>query len=211
MIAWHQVAIIVPNAFPCRNSPIKFALNTKYVGLNSRFTAKSFWCYPFFRIQGSLDLESSLKKFQAIQIEHAKCHAKMLICPIGTYIYSSAISNTISHPLVLFILLKLFSHFRRFYVVSSQDGHLPPGTPCHSKDPRSSQAYCVMGKCLNFGKDMTLSELSEETLSDIKEIVIKPRSLRYVRTFTEKELIATTGQRGKIYYMIIFRAVIYLL
>ena len=68
-----------------------------------------------------------------------------------------------------------------------------------------------MGKCLNFGKDMTLSELSEETLSDIKEIVIKPRSLRCVRTFTEKELIATTGQRGKIYYMIIFRAVIYLL
>ena len=64
---------------------------------------------------------------------------------------------------------------------------------------------------MNFGKDMTLSELSEETLSDIKEIVIKPRSLRCVRTFTEKELIDTTGQRGKIYYMIIFRAVIYLL
>ena len=104
MIAWHQVAIIVPNAFPCRNSPIKFALNTKYVGLNSRFTAKSFWCYPFFRIQGSLDLESSLKKFQAIQIEHAKCHAKMLICPIGT----ATIFISISYPFIPFMILKRF-------------------------------------------------------------------------------------------------------
>ena len=39
----------------------------------------------FIRIQGSLDLESSLKKFQVIPIEHAKCHARMQICHIGTF------------------------------------------------------------------------------------------------------------------------------
>ena len=149
-----------------------------------------------------------MKKFQVIQIEHAKCHARMQICPIGTS------TNLNFFMIPIRIHLSLFHsvfRFHRFYVVSSQDGHLPPGTPCHSKDPKSSQAYCVMGKCLNFGKDMTLSELSEETLSDINEIVIKPRSLRYVHVQSRKKLIATTGQRGKIYYMIIFRAVIYLL
>ena len=129
MIAWHQVAIIVPNAFPCRNSPIKFALNTKYVGLNSRFIAISFWCYPFFRIQDSLDLESSLKKFQAIQIEHAKCHAKMRICPIGT----ATIFNSISYPLTIH-----FSLFKRFFSFSQV---LRRFKPWRTPTPRNSLPF----------------------------------------------------------------------
>ena len=40
-----------------------------------------------------------------------------------------------------------------------------------------------MGKCLEFGNDMTPKQvLSNETLSDIREMVInKPRSLRFKR------------------------------
>ena len=46
----------------------------------------------------------------------------------------------------------------------------------------SSKAYCVMGKCLEFGKDMTPKyKLSNETLTHIRKIVVRPRSLRFKR------------------------------
>ena len=71
----------------------------------------------------------------------------------------------------------------RYYVVSSTDGFLPLGTPCAKNSKFKKKSFCVMGKCLEFGNDMTPKQvLSNETLSDIREMVInKPRSLRLKR------------------------------
>ena len=71
----------------------------------------------------------------------------------------------------------------RYYVVSSKDGFLPPGTPCAKNSKFKKKSFCVMGKCLEFGNDMTPKQvLSNETLSDIRGMVInKPRSLRLKR------------------------------
>ena len=71
----------------------------------------------------------------------------------------------------------------RYYVISSTDGFLPPGTPCAKNSKFKKKSFCVMGKCLEFGNDMTPKQvLSNETLSDIREMVInKPRSLRLKR------------------------------
>ena len=71
----------------------------------------------------------------------------------------------------------------RYYVVSSKDGFLPPGTPCAKNSKFKKKSFCVMGRCLEFGNDMTPKQvLSNETLSDIRGMVInKPRSLRLKR------------------------------
>ena len=65
----------------------------------------------------------------------------------------------------------------RFYVVSSSDGRMPSGTPCGGLNER---AFCVMGKCLEFGPDQTplQYEMSGKTLSDIENVIKKPRSMR---------------------------------
>ena len=81
---------------------------------------------------------------------------------------------------------------------------MPPGTSC-SKD-LVSKSYCVMGKCLEFGKDMTPKyELSEENLSDIKKkITIKPRSLlRFKRElFIEPPKLVAVNQSSAIQEMV---------
>ena len=72
--------------------------------------------------------------------------------------------------------MKLSFYFR-FYVVSSSDGRMPSGTPCGGPNQR---AFCVMGKCLEFGPDQTplQYEMSGKTLSDIENVIKKPRSMR---------------------------------
>ena len=60
-------------------------------------------------------------------------------------------------------------------MVSSSDGRMPSGTPCG----QSEKAFCVMGKCLEFGPDQTplQYEISGETLTNIENVMKKPRSL----------------------------------
>lgn len=71
----------------------------------------------------------------------------------------------------------------RFYVVSSKDGWFPTGTSCGSDIER---AFCVLGKCLEFGQDRTpLYAVSNETMRDIQQILNRPRSLRH---FHKREL-----------------------
>ena len=91
-------------------------------------------------------------------------------------------------PIILYfkIFCSTFSilfYSYRYYVISSTDGFLPPGTPCAKNSKFKKKSFCVMGKCLEFGNDMTPKQvLSNETLSDIREMVInKPRSLRLKR------------------------------
>ena len=52
---------------------------------------------------------------------------------------------------------------------------MPSGTPCG----QSEKAFCVMGKCLEFGPDQTplQYEISGETLTNIENVMKKPRSL----------------------------------
>lgn len=77
------------------------------------------------------------------------------------------------------LTLKLGIVFR-FYVVSSKDGWLPSGTSCSSQASRN--AFCVLGKCLEFGEDLTpMYDLTEEAMKDIKKLVVRPRSLRFRR------------------------------
>ena len=53
-------------------------------------------------------------------------------------------------------------------MVSSSDGRMPSGTPCG----KNEKAFCVMGKCLEFGPDQTplQYEISSDTLSDIEKV-----------------------------------------
>ena len=44
-------------------------------------------------------------------------------------------------------------NFTRFYMVSGEKGWFPYGTDCSGGAKRS--AYCVKGRCLEFGEDNT--------------------------------------------------------
>ena len=61
-------------------------------------------------------------------------------------------------------------------MVSSKDGWMPSGTSCSA----DNQSFCILGKCLQFGQDKTpaYESISEEIMTDIKRMMIKPRSLR---------------------------------
>ena len=69
----------------------------------------------------------------------------------------------------------------RYYVVSSQDGYLPSGTPCTGLLSKNS-SYCVMGKCLEFGDDQTPKyQLNSETFAGIRDAMLQPRAIRFRR------------------------------
>ncbi|XP_050512535.1 A disintegrin and metalloproteinase with thrombospondin motifs adt-1-like [Diabrotica virgifera virgifera] len=57
----------------------------------------------------------------------------------------------------------LISH--RFYLVNGEDGWFPFGTDCSKGMPANKKAYCVSGKCLEFGTDDTPVSESEFTLA----------------------------------------------
>ena len=57
---------------------------------------------------------------------------------------------------------------------------MPSGTSCSLS--AADNSFCILGKCLRFGNDKTPTyDLSEEIMTDIKRIMIQPRSLRFKR------------------------------
>ncbi|KAJ9585414.1 hypothetical protein L9F63_002797, partial [Diploptera punctata] len=76
----------------------------------------------------------------------------------------------------------------RFYLVNGEDGWFPFGTDCTRGAP-DKKAYCVSGKCLEFGSDDTPLHESEYTLPLLGRL---KRSLEYNSTTRIKTVLDQT-------------------
>ncbi|XP_056633352.1 A disintegrin and metalloproteinase with thrombospondin motifs adt-1-like isoform X1 [Diorhabda sublineata] len=69
----------------------------------------------------------------------------------------------------------------RFYLVNGEDGWFPFGTDCSKGMAATKKAYCVSGKCLEFGTDDTPLSESEFTLA----LLSRPKRSLYNNTSTK--------------------------
>lgn len=79
----------------------------------------------------------------------------------------------------------------RFYLVNGEDGWFPFGTDCSKGMASNKKAYCVSGKCLEFGEDDTPLSQSEFTLallSRSKRSLYNNSSTRIMMKLNQMEL-----------------------
>ncbi|XP_065338554.1 A disintegrin and metalloproteinase with thrombospondin motifs adt-2-like isoform X2 [Cloeon dipterum] len=89
----------------------------------------------------------------------------------------------------------------RFYLVNGEEGWFPFGTDC-GRGVRSRQAYCVSGKCLEFGSDLTPRLQSHRLIPHGVHQLLSERRRRSVLPANESAVVTSQLDSDTLNYLI---------